>query len=98
MSARPRLGFLGGGGVCRDRLAALAESGVVEIAAVADPVRAAAEQAAIAAPGCAVLSSLDELLAAGVDGVVIATPSAFHAAQAVRALEHGAAVFCQKPL
>ena len=32
------------------------------------------------------------------DAVVIATPSALHAAQSIRALERGAAVFCQKPL
>jgi predicted dehydrogenase len=30
--------------------------------------------------------------------VVIASPSALHAAQAIEALEHGRAVFCQKPL
>jgi predicted dehydrogenase len=30
--------------------------------------------------------------------VVIATPSAMHAEQSIRALERGAAVFCQKPL
>ena len=33
-----------------------------------------------------------------IDGVVIATPSAFHAEQCIRALGRGAAVFCQKPL
>jgi predicted dehydrogenase len=34
----------------------------------------------------------------GVDGVVIATPSAMHAQQSIQALERGVAVFCQKPL
>src|SRR5690606_772649 len=34
----------------------------------------------------------------GLDGVVIATPSALHAEQAEAALERGLAVFCQKPL
>lgn len=38
------------------------------------------------------------MLARGLDGVVVATPSALHAAQAMAALEAGAAVFCQKPL
>jgi predicted dehydrogenase len=38
------------------------------------------------------------MLDLGVDGVVIATPSALHAAQAIQALERGTAVFCQKPL
>ncbi|MBR7513789.1 Gfo/Idh/MocA family oxidoreductase, partial [Mycobacterium tuberculosis] len=32
------------------------------------------------------------------DGIVIATPSALHAEQSIRALDAGAAVFCQKPL
>ncbi|MFP2925966.1 Gfo/Idh/MocA family protein [Pyxidicoccus sp. 3LG] len=41
---------------------------------------------------------LDALLDMGLDGLVIATPSAFHAEQSIRALERGLAVFCQKPL
>ncbi|MFY0581591.1 Gfo/Idh/MocA family protein [Cystobacter fuscus] len=44
------------------------------------------------------MDSLEALLDLGLDGVVIATPSAFHAEQSVRALERGVAVFCQKPL
>jgi predicted dehydrogenase len=43
-------------------------------------------------------ASLDELLEHDLDGIVIATPSALHADQAVTALERGLAVFCQKPL
>ncbi len=43
-------------------------------------------------------ASLDELMDAQPDGIVIATPSALHADQAIAALERGAAVFCQKPL
>ena len=50
------------------------------------------------APGARLVSTLDELLDLGLDGVVIATPSALHAEQSIRALERGAAVFCQKPL
>src|SRR5690606_30243683 len=34
----------------------------------------------------------------GLDGLVIATPSALHAEQAIAALDRGIAVFCQKPL
>ena len=44
------------------------------------------------------VSTLDDILAVGVDGVAIATPSALHAEQSIRALDHGVAVFCQKPL
>ncbi|MBA2383244.1 MAG: Gfo/Idh/MocA family oxidoreductase [Actinobacteria bacterium] len=86
VGTRPRLGFLGVGWIGRQRLDAISRSGVAEIAAVADP---AVEGA---------LRSLDELLDAGLDGVVVATPSALHAEQAVAALERGLAVFCQKPL
>jgi predicted dehydrogenase len=94
---KPRVGFLGVGWIGRNRLEVLARSGLVEIAGVADPLsensRAASDMA-----GCEVLESLGELLDAGLDGLVIATPSALHAEQAVAALQRGVAVFCQKPL
>lgn len=96
-SPRRRLGFLGVGWIGLHRMRAIRDSGLADIVAVAD----ASGPAASAAGGeiaCAALSSLDELLEAGVDGVVVATPPALHAEQAVRAIERGAAVFCQKPL
>jgi predicted dehydrogenase len=97
-TGRPRLGFLGVGWIGRHRLDAIVRSGSAMVAAVADAVPETAAQAERCAPGCSVVGSLDELLDAGVDGVVIATPSALHAEQAVSALERGVAVFCQKPL
>ena len=99
MSPRtPRLGFLGTGWIGRHRLEAIAASGAAEIAAIADPAPASAAAARALAPGAIELRSLDELLEAGLDGLVIATPSALHAEQSVAALEAGLAVFCQKPL
>lgn len=95
---RPRLGFLGVGWIGRHRLEAVARSGVAEIAAIADPAPECASGAARIAPDALVLGSLDDLFAADLDGLVIATPSALHAAQATAALERGLAVFCQKPL
>ncbi|HSU94889.1 MAG TPA: Gfo/Idh/MocA family oxidoreductase [Gemmatimonadaceae bacterium] len=95
---RPRLGFLGVGWIGRHRMGAIAESGVAEIAAMADASEAALESAREHAPDCGVTGSFEELLDAELDGIVIATPSAMHAAQAIEALEHGVAVFCQKPL
>jgi predicted dehydrogenase len=77
---------------------AMLKTGGVEAAAIADPSPEMAAEAAKLAPDAAIVSTLDELLDAGVDGVVIATPSAMHAEQSIRALERGAAVFCQKPL
>jgi predicted dehydrogenase len=38
------------------------------------------------------------MLTAETEGIVIATPSAFHAEQSIAALKAGKAVFCQKPL
>ena len=94
---QPRVGFLGVGWIGRNRMEALAQSGLIKIVAVNDPMK---ENAAAAAHigQCRTCESLDHLLDAGLDGLVIATPSALHADQAIAALERGVAVFCQKPL
>jgi predicted dehydrogenase len=97
-ASRPRVGFLGTGWIGRHRLAAVAESGAAELVAVVDPEPANAKAALEVMPEARVLESLDELLDLGLDGIVIATPSAMHADQALAALERGLAVFCQKPL
>jgi predicted dehydrogenase len=96
--ARPRVGFLGVGWIGRHRMNAILETGAVEAAAIADPSPEMAANAGRLAPDAALVATLDDLLDMGVDGVVIATPSAMHAEQSIRALERGAAVFCQKPL
>jgi predicted dehydrogenase len=90
-ATKPRLGFLGVGWIGRMRLDALARAGAAEVAAVFDPAGADV-------PGATAVGSLDELLASELDGVVIATPSALHAEQAIEALDRGLPVFCQKPL
>jgi len=95
---RPRVGFLGVGWIGRHRMEAILATGAVEVGGIADASAEMAAAAATLAPGARLVSTLDELLALGLDAVVIATPSALHAAQSVRALERGAAVFCQKPL
>ena len=98
MSARPRVGFLGAGWIGRHRMEAILATGAVEAVAVAEPSDEAAAAALALAPGAVRAADLDALLALGLDGVVIATPSALHAAQTTAALAKGAAVFCQKPL
>jgi len=95
---KPRLGFLGVGWIGRHRMETVAKSGLAEIVAVADTSREMAEAAAAMAPGAESKESLESLLDAGIDGVVIATPSALHAEQSIAALERGVSVFCQKPL
>src|SRR4051812_30915425 len=95
---RPRLGFAGVGWIGRNRLETLVASGDVEVSGIFDPVESAADQASELAPDATCVTSFDELLALELDGVVIATPSALHAAQTIAALRAGKAVFCQKPL
>jgi predicted dehydrogenase len=98
---RPRLAFVGVGWIGTHRLQAVASSDVAEIVAVADAsaeaARKALEQVSQWAPN-ARTESFDRVLDEDLDGIVIATPSAQHAAQARAALERGLAVFCQKPL
>jgi predicted dehydrogenase len=97
-SARPRLGFLGVGWIGRNRMQAILGTGAIDVAAIADPSPDMAAEAGKLAPAAKLVSTLDEILDLGVDGVVIATPSAMHAEQSILALERGVAVFCQKPL
>lgn len=97
-TTRPRLGFLGVGWIGHHRMRAIAEAGAVEIAALADPSPAMIAQARELAPDAKAVTTLEELLDEDIDGVVIATPTALHAEQSIRALADGKAVFCQKPL
>jgi predicted dehydrogenase len=93
-----RLGFLGTGWIGRHRMAAMLDTGLATAAAICDPSADCVADAAVLAPDAMRVRSLEEMLALDLDGVVIATPSALHAAQSVQALETGVAVFCQKPL
>lgn len=96
--ATPRLGFVGVGWIGRHRMNALLDSGCATAAALADPDSDSLEAAVQDAPEATCVTSMDALLTCDLDGVVIATPSALHAEQAIRALEAGLPVFCQKPL
>ncbi len=95
---RPRLGFAGVGWIGRHRLEAIARTGLADISALADPCVETLEQASRLAPSAARHADFDALLGADLDGVVLATPSALHAAEARAALDRGLAVFSQKPL
>src|SRR5690606_20765238 len=95
---RPRVGFLGTGWIGRHRMEAMIATGVIEPFALSDPSTECAAKAAKLAPGAAILPTLEAMLDHGLDGLVIATPSALHAEQAIAALDRGIAVFCQKPL
>lgn len=97
-SRRVKLGYLGVGWIGLARMKALADSGLAETCAIVDPNPEMVSNAKALAEHARVCGSLDDMLDLGVDAVVIATPSALHAEQSVRALDSGVAVFCQKPL
>jgi predicted dehydrogenase len=92
ITTRPRIAFAGLGWIGRHRMQALRDSGVAEVAYLCDPVADLSGEEAQTAV------SFEELLESDADAIVIATPSALHAAQTIAALERGKAVFCQKPL
>ncbi|HEX3866177.1 MAG TPA: Gfo/Idh/MocA family oxidoreductase [Gemmatimonadaceae bacterium] len=96
---RPRLGFAGVGWIGRQRMQSIAADDACDVIVVVDESVEAAHNAVV---GLTVAPRLcrrfEEALESNLDGLVIATPSALHAAQAVAALDRGIAVFCQKPL
>ncbi|MCC9135514.1 Gfo/Idh/MocA family protein [Pontibacter silvestris] len=98
-STKPKLGFLGVGWIGRNRMEVIACHEAGEVACIADPAPQNAEEALKSAPAAKQVTSLEGIInEPEVDGVVIATPSALHAAQSIQALEAGKSVFCQKPL
>ena len=90
----PRILVLGAGSIGSRHARELHTAGA-EID-VADPDRARSEAAAAVAGGRAVPFDLDHL--GGYDGIVVASPTTFHAQQARAALEAGATVLVEKPL
>jgi predicted dehydrogenase len=95
--ALPRIGFVGVGWIGRQRMKAITDSACSNVVGIVEPEATLARAARELAPEAAIYS-LRELLESGIDGIVIATPSALHAEQAIAALESGVSVFCQKPL
>ncbi|MFE6997830.1 Gfo/Idh/MocA family protein [Microbacterium sp. NPDC057659] len=68
------------------------------ISAVCDLSERARREAREFAPEAMITDSLDELLASGVDAVMVLTPDDLHASITIRVLEAGIPVFCEKPL
>lgn len=93
-----RIAFLGVGWIGLSRLQAMVDTGLCSKVVLCDPSDERIAEACRTAPAAECVSSFDALLDRDLDGVVIATPSALHAEQALRAIDRGLAVFCQKPL
>lgn len=68
------------------------------VTAVCDTAERGRLDAQSALPDGLVTDSLDELLASGLDAVMVLAPDDLHAAITIKALEAGVAVFCEKPM
>ncbi|MBA3742763.1 Gfo/Idh/MocA family oxidoreductase [Sporichthya sp.] len=92
-----RIGVAGVGRIgalhAQNLVAAVGAANVVVADADAGRAQAAAEDLGVACAG-----DVDAMLAAGVDGLVVATPTDTHAALMLRGVEAGIPVFCEKPV
>jgi predicted dehydrogenase len=68
------------------------------VTAVHDVSERGRTEAAAAFPEALVTAELDQLLASGIDAVMVLTPDDQHTEAAIDALASGVAVFCEKPL
>jgi myo-inositol 2-dehydrogenase/D-chiro-inositol 1-dehydrogenase len=92
-----RLGLIGLGRIGAFHAATLQDLPVVESLVVSDPV-AAATAAVVERFGAEAADSPQNLLASGVDGVVIAAATPAHPELILAALDAGIPVFCEKPV
>jgi predicted dehydrogenase len=92
-----RVGIVGAGLIGGCHVRAFTAAAGSDVVAVADPRAAKADQLA-ATVGAKACADLEEVLALDVDVVSVCTPPNSHAALAVRALEAGRHLLCEKPL
>ena len=100
MADKVRIGLIGAGGIANGAhipgYKAIADQ--VDIVACADVNRATAERTAAQHGIAGVYESYEDMLARErLDGVSICTPNKFHAPAAIKALEAGCHVLCEKP-
>ncbi|MBA4010572.1 MAG: hypothetical protein C0481_01775 [Phenylobacterium sp.] len=97
-----RIGLSGCGAVSAryyaPALIALEAAGEARLVAVFDPDVAARQAICDRLPGARPCASYEELLDAGLDLVLVASPPRRHAEQVLAALARGLAVHCEKPL
>ncbi len=95
---KPKIGFIGVGWIGLNRMNAMLKENLITVDYIADSSEESLLKAQQAVPDASLYLTLNEVLDEEPDGIVIATPSAMHASQAIAALEKGISVFCQKPL
>lgn len=97
-----RIGFLGVGRIGSSHAAVVARHPDVGSVVFGDldPARARAAATRFAAEGVAVtaVEAVDDVIAAGVDALVIATATDSHAELIIAGIEAGLPVFCEKPV
>lgn len=91
-----RWGILGSGGIARRFSADLAHLDGHVVAAVGSRTREGAEDFASHFPGCLPYSSYEDLVAADVDAIYVATPHPMHHAHSLLAMRAGKPVLCEK--
>jgi predicted dehydrogenase len=94
MSDTLRAGMIGLGAMGRNHLRVLGLLDGVELVGAVDP----AFEGEHAAPGVPAMKTLEELLAKGVDYVVVAAPTAMHEQLGLQLAEAGVAALIEKPL
>lgn len=93
------LGFLGVGWIGRNRMEMILKHSNAKAEVIVEPSRENAAEALKTAQNAKLEESYSAMVQnEDLDGIVIATPSAMHAEQSIKALKAGKAVFCQKPL
>jgi predicted dehydrogenase len=97
-ATKPKLGFAGIVWIGKNRLIAIKNKGAAHIKAAVDPDPAAIQALSQSVENLHYCNTFEDLLKEDINGIIIATPSALHARQAIAALNTGKAVFCQKPL
>jgi predicted dehydrogenase len=93
-----RVALVGCGGWGQNVLRVLLANPRAEVVAVADTSSERRHVARALATGAAIVPSLDDAAAHGLDAVLIATPTGTHASLVLRALAAGVDVFVEKPL
>ena len=95
-----RVGVIGVGQMGADHVARIARRiKGARVAVVTDYFRDKAEEIAASVPGCRVVDTPEELVAAeDVDAVLIASPGQFHRDQAIACIDARKPVLCEKPL
>ena len=92
-----KIGLLGAGRIGLTHARSFAGIAAARIAAVFDPIEAAA-RAAIDLTGARRATEAEIMADPAIDAVMICTPTDLHADQVERAAEAGKAIFCEKPI